>query len=102
MSESELMTIAGQFEIPGIPGKILPHGLGHIHDTYYVSMMDPGHPGYILQKINGNIFSDTPPSFEDSFLITEHVEYHRCFSPGQVSVIRNEQSQHRLNNMPAS
>ncbi|MBU2651339.1 MAG: phosphotransferase [Bacteroidetes bacterium] len=60
-SSSEIaLSVARQFSINGIPLSAIPFGNGHIHKTYLVKTNTPGVSGYILQKINHNIFKQVP------------------------------------------
>jgi hypothetical protein len=51
--------IASHFEIPGRLADAVPHGSGHIHDTYLLRFEGSQRPArYVLQRINREVFRD--------------------------------------------
>lgn len=48
---------------------IVPYGNGHINDTY----LREGNPGYILQRINTNVFKDPNSVMENIVNVTEYL-----------------------------
>jgi Ser/Thr protein kinase RdoA (MazF antagonist) len=59
----ELARIVSQFEIPGVLGSAVPHGSGHINDTYLVETEHVGRRvRFILQRINRRVFPN-PAAF---------------------------------------
>lgn len=48
-----------------------PYGSGHINDTYLVKVDEEAE--YILQRINGNIFTDIPKLVRNKELVCGHI-----------------------------
>ena len=66
--------ILKNFEMAGSLFKIQPVELGHIHDTFLVTCQsDPGGQGYILQRINRNVFKDPCALMENVIRVTDHI-----------------------------
>jgi len=59
-SKEIALSVARHFSISGTPLSAIPFGNGHIHKTYLVKTNTPGVSGYILQKVNQNIFKQIP------------------------------------------
>lgn len=59
------------FKIIGTPTVIIPYGMGHINETYYVET-NAKHK-YILQKINSKIFTNIEMLMNNINLVTEHI-----------------------------
>ena len=70
------------FVADGRPAAINRYGAGHIHDTYRVQLREKGHPGYILQRINGRIFADIPGMMANIVRVTEHLRRRLAAIPG--------------------
>ena len=56
-------------EIFSVKAGIVPYGNGHINDTY----LREGNPGYILQRINTNVFKDPNSVMENIVNVTEYL-----------------------------
>lgn len=69
------------FKLEAPPGPIKAWGEGHIHDTYFVDA-GPDHPGYILQKINRNVFRDVPAMMRNIGLVCAHLRAKLAAMPG--------------------
>jgi hypothetical protein len=78
-TEAYLRTIAGRFSLRSRPAKIYPYGQGHLHDTYLIET-DGG--GYILQRINHDIFKDIPGMMGNILRVTEHLRGKLAGMPG--------------------
>lgn len=77
---SLLAMITRNFSVEGDFAEGLPHGNGHINDTYAIRCRNPrGSVRYILQRINHRIFSNVPALMENIQRVTEHVA-HRASS----------------------
>ncbi len=61
------------FAADGPPASIARYGAGHIHETFRVRLREKGHPGYILQRVNGHIFADIPGMMANIVRVTEHL-----------------------------
>lgn len=69
----DLATLAQIFSLRGSYISGVPHGNGHINDTYAVSCMDKGQRiRYILQRINHQVFRDVPALMENIQRVTTH------------------------------
>ncbi len=51
----------------------IPFGNGHINDSYRVKVDAPGNPGYLLQRVNHEVFKDVPGLMENIRKVTEHL-----------------------------
>lgn len=58
-----------------------PYGNGHIHDTFRVETAEGGH-GYILQRLNTNIFKDVPGLMSNIERVTRHIRAKLERTPG--------------------
>ncbi|MDE6127172.1 MAG: aminoglycoside phosphotransferase family protein [Muribaculaceae bacterium] len=67
MDTATLKEITGRFGIDTAAGDIRPLGDGLINDTYFVE------PGYVLQRINHNIFTDVDGLQRNIGLVTGHI-----------------------------
>jgi hypothetical protein len=68
--------IAGMFAIDGIPSVISPIGSGHINDSYLITCTGGSKTspcGYVLQRINHQIFKDIPRLMHNIDLVTRHM-----------------------------
>ena len=63
----ELMEILSHFKVDSIPEE---YGNGHINDTYIVKKA----PGYILQRINTNVFKNPKEVMENIVNVTEYLK----------------------------
>jgi hypothetical protein len=70
---SALLNVAGHFALRGTMVSIQPWGAGHIHETYRVRTNEKGSPGYILQRINHNVFKNIPDMMENIVRVTGHL-----------------------------
>jgi len=77
-----LKELFGQFRADGTFIKGQPFGNGHIHDTYRIFTSDTSSPGYILQKINTNIFHDIRNLQENIAVVTQHIRAKLSSTPG--------------------
>lgn len=57
-------------------------GSGHIHDTFRIWTSGPASPGYILQRINTNVFRDVPNLQGNIELVTGHIRRKLGAIPG--------------------
>jgi len=57
-------------------------GSGHIHDTYRIWTSGPAKAGYILQRINTNVFRDVPNLQGNIEIVTGHIRNKLGAIPG--------------------
>ncbi len=62
-----------QFDVEGIFTGCQPTGKGHINDTLLVTTDAPDSAGYILQRINHQIFTNVPKLMENITRVTSHL-----------------------------
>ena len=65
--------IAGKFTTEGNIAQVKEHGGGHINDSYRLVNTSPGHPDYLLQRVNHFVFKDVPLLMQNMVLVTDHV-----------------------------
>ncbi|MCX6241531.1 MAG: phosphotransferase [Bacteroidetes bacterium] len=75
---TDILNIAGQFNIEGKPGSFERTGNGHINDSYRISIFPSGSPEYFLQRINHHIFTDIPKLMENILKVTNHISEKIC------------------------
>ncbi|MDR0902057.1 MAG: mucin desulfatase, partial [Opitutaceae bacterium] len=69
----EFAALARRFALYGEVAAAVPHGSGHINDTFAVTVSQAGAPvRYILQRINHSIFTDVPAMMENITRVTAH------------------------------
>ena len=72
--EQNAGAIARQFKIPGQLSSVVPHGTGHINDTYCATFRHPEiEQRVILQRINANIFKNPVALMENIQRVTTHL-----------------------------
>jgi hypothetical protein len=72
----DLARVVGNFQFKGNFIEALPHGSGHIHDTYAVwfrTRSGKPHP-YLLQRINQHVFKDPQNLVQNIERITRHLQ----------------------------
>jgi hypothetical protein len=69
-----IFEIASNFCIEGNIETIVPHGSGHINDTFHVKNTNPALPGYLLQRINHHVFENVPALMANVQLVTSHLK----------------------------
>jgi len=74
-----------QFDVKGTLTSCQPTGKGHINDTLFVSTDEPDSPGYILQRINHNIFKNVPKLMENISRVTAHLRNKIQKAEGKVT-----------------
>ena len=72
---ADLLAIVGQFRTEGSLLAAIPHGTGHIHDTFRVPNARSGGPDYLLQRINHRVFPRVPELMENICRVTEHLHH---------------------------
>jgi aminoglycoside phosphotransferase (APT) family kinase protein len=73
-SPPDARAAASQFEFRGEVSAIVPHGNGHINDTYLVTCQTQGAPvRYILQHINRHVFRDPVAVMQNVERVTAHL-----------------------------
>lgn len=75
MSTPEAVLAEGWFAAD----EVTPLGAGHIHDTYRATARDGGR--FVLQRINGRVFSDPVQVMRNVLRVTAHLSTH---APGLV------------------
>jgi Ser/Thr protein kinase RdoA (MazF antagonist) len=73
-SPAELVLVSTHFDLPGEPGATVPHGNGHINDTFVHerSCVASGAQRFILQRINTAVFRDPEALMENVLRVTQH------------------------------
>jgi len=80
--ERDLSEIAAQFAIEGEFCQAVPHGRGHINETYCATFNRDGTPvRYILQRINQNVFRNPAALMENIERVTRHLSAQLADSP---------------------
>lgn len=65
--------IGRAFALHGEVVAAVPHGSGHINDTYAVTVSQAGAPvRYVFQRINHRIFTDVPALMDNILRVTSH------------------------------
>jgi hypothetical protein len=91
MAEKNTNSLSPDFDLPGVAARFSlqgtfaaarPFGSGHIHDTFLVETKEKKRPGYILQRINHNIFKDVPRMMENIVRVTGHIRGKLDAMPG--------------------
>ena len=73
MNHTELMLLASEFMIDAPIESVDSLGAGFINDTFVVKTAE-GHPNYILQRKNHNIFPDVPGMMDNIQAVTTHIK----------------------------
>ena len=74
MENNDIKEVFGQFKVDGNFVGAELFGSGHINDTYAASCCQDGTVvRYVLQRINSDIFPDTPELMENIMRVTEHI-----------------------------
>ena len=72
--EQDLESVAREFLIDGDFAGAVPHGNGHINDTYCMTFQHAGVPRrFILQRINHTVFKNPPALMENIHRVTAHL-----------------------------
>ena len=71
IQRSTLFAIARNFLTAGDILAVVPHGSGHVHDTYRATLSDG--TAIILQRINDRVFRDVPRLMENIARVTNHL-----------------------------
>ena len=69
----ELKQVIDQFAIDGKAGEIEKIGSGHINATYRIKNQVNGQPDYLLQSINGYIFTNIEELTNNIIKVTSHI-----------------------------
>jgi hypothetical protein len=71
---AQALRVAAHFELGAPATHAVPHGSGHINDTFAVTCRSAqGHVRrYLLQRINGRIFRDIPALMQNIARVTQH------------------------------
>jgi Ser/Thr protein kinase RdoA (MazF antagonist) len=70
---TDLIKIAGQFQIEGKIKEIVPLGEGFINDTFIITT-EGNSPKYILQRKNKKVFSPVPAMMENIKKVCDHIK----------------------------
>ncbi len=74
MTEWDFESVVSHFRAWGDYVECLPHGSGHIHDTFKVTFNMAGAPvHYLLQRINHRIFKNPAAIMDNILRVTNHV-----------------------------
>ncbi len=71
--KTDLFKIANNFQLDGQIDEIKTLGEGFINDTFIIKT-EKGHPDYILQRKNKNIFSPIPAMMENIQKVCNHIK----------------------------
>lgn len=89
VSPEEFATLAQAFALPGRFLGAVPHGTGHINDTFALTLEASGQPSrYIFQRINHRIFKDVPALMENIQRVTAHVARKTLATAGAAAARR--------------
>lgn len=80
--DRKLRTITDLFDTRWECIGAVPFGSGHIHDTYRVFTKESGSPGYILQRINTNVFNNVESLQGNIEKVTSHIREKLATIPG--------------------
>ncbi|MCX6281925.1 MAG: aminoglycoside phosphotransferase family protein [Bacteroidetes bacterium] len=69
----DILKIAKEFRIGGIPISYEHFGSGHINDSYCISMSPESSPDYLLQRINHHIFTDITLLTDNILKVTKYI-----------------------------
>lgn len=73
----DIEKICTRFQLDGDFVSGVPHGNGHINDTFKVEFSSPqGITNYILQRVNANVFPDVPGQMDNIERVTKHIRAH--------------------------
>lgn len=73
-TNTDIQKIVENFRVEGSYADARPHGTGHIHDTYRVTLSRGNvEVPYLLQRINHDVFPDPPAIMENMVRVTEHL-----------------------------
>jgi hypothetical protein len=70
----DLREIATHFATEGTGLEVVPHGGGHINDSYRVTDGEKGTPDYLLQRVNHYVFKDVDLLMRNMEQVTAHIE----------------------------
>ncbi len=69
----EFVALGRAFALQGEVVAAVPHGSGHINDTFAVTVSQAGTPvRYVFQRINQRIFTDVPALMDNIVRVTSH------------------------------
>ena len=72
--ENHLYEVADRFDLTGKIESIVPHGEGHIHESYIVRTVKETDPDYIFQKKNKYVFRNVPAMMDNISKVTDHLK----------------------------
>ena len=70
---NQLAHVLSHFNLPGTVFSIERFGSGHINDTYRITTSEKDMPGYILQRINEQVFKNVHLLMENIENVTNHL-----------------------------
>lgn len=74
MVQYDLAGVVGRFAVPGRYQSGVPHGSGHINDSFRITLEVEGEPHHaLLQRINHHVFRDPPAVMENILRTTRHL-----------------------------
>ena len=100
-NQQQLQSASSQFRLAGVWIDAIPHGNGHINDTYLVQWQTNGSVVFtILQRINHLIFSNPPQVMDNIVRVTRHLQQRVHARAGrreamEVILTKNGQSYHQ-------
>ncbi len=83
-----------QFKITGTPRGCLPHGNGHINDTFclFCDEDDGSESKYIIQSVNGKVFKKPVEVMNNIARITEHLKPKTTDPRGVLNLMKTKQN----------
>lgn len=70
----EPLTVIKNFRLTASPVSAITFGSGHINDTYRISVLESGHPGYLLQRVNRMVFPEIEKLMSNIAGVTTHIQ----------------------------
>lgn len=81
--DTEISAVLQHYDLALTSTGIQPFGSGHIHQTYRIFSPEPAHPGYILQRINHEVFRQVEVLMDNFSLVTRHIREKLTQVPGR-------------------
>ena len=75
---AEAWGVAGRFRLPGPVTAVTPLGNGNVNQTFLVRVDAPGSPGFVLQRLNTQVFRQPRLVMGNLATLAAHVERRRA------------------------
>lgn len=92
----KLVDVISKFNVTGSITEIIDFGHGLINDTYRVCTDVDGHPGYLLQRINQQVFKDIDGLIHNILGVTTHLNAKSIDDTWNLHLIRTKQGTYYL------